>query len=439
METLKRVVVVVALLQIASSSVFAGTETSIDIVATTQTNANMGAWTALAIEDSNWNEAFNLANYLDPGYPKHVTFGTHKMPGQWAGGNGMFVDASLTKSNRSDRAKLSGIAWQMQGESSGAIAYTQNDGPSGLDAILFQARLAQTIRFDDFSVWNGDGSSETNNYTIVVPALLSSSDSGTSVDFAPGASMSVVACYRTNVGCYELRVERNSTDGLQMSIYKWSSNGSEIRSELLATHWFRDAKFTNNSCATKPNLYAIVLSVSTQDAGVTTVMGGLSTGAYAPSDTYSTRSGTTRSYNLVCGIDNSSTRHTKGAYGVLPTNCNGVFLHPRQYSSPLPNSLITTGKDFAATKAVTFAGTYDSLTCRGRLIDAWTYTPARAESYTNTAYGLAPFALGIRALSGRTQTVDVYLKPRGTDSWPAEPFERKTVSNYVFMQHTVTV
>lgn len=35
METLKRVVVVVALLQIASSSVFAGTETSIDIVATT--------------------------------------------------------------------------------------------------------------------------------------------------------------------------------------------------------------------------------------------------------------------------------------------------------------------------------------------------------------------------------------------------------------------
>ena len=404
-----------------------------------QTNTNMEAWTPLKTEDSNWNEAFYLANYLDPGYPKGVTFGMHKMPGQWNGDNGMFVDAKLTTSNLVQRRTNSGIAWQMQGEEQGDVTFTQSDGPSGLDTISFQARLGQSIGFDDFSVWYGDGSSTTNNYTVVVPALLSSGDSGTSVDYAPGASMSIVACYQPKVGAYELRVERNSTDGIQISIYKWALDKYKIKSELLATHWFSGAKFTNSSGATKPNLYAMVLSVSTQDAGVTTVIGGLSTGAYAPGDSYSNRSGASRAYNLVCGLDSSSTRHTKGAYGVLPANCNGVFLHPRQYSSPLPKSLITAGKDFVANKAVSFSGNYDSSACRARLESAWAYTPGRTECYTNSEYGLRPAALGIRAPGNLDQTVDVYLKPREGSESSWKLVNQKQVSSYAFSTHTVTV
>ena len=130
-----------------------------------QTNANMSAWTPLVTENSNWNEPFYLSNYTDPGYPKGVTFGKHKMPGQWNGDNGMFVSAKLTTSDATQIRLNSGIAWQMQGEEQGDVTFTQSDGPSGLDTLSFQARIGQSIAFDDFSVWYGDGSSSTNiNY-----------------------------------------------------------------------------------------------------------------------------------------------------------------------------------------------------------------------------------------------------------------------------------
>ena len=434
------------------SEKFVGTfaETSGVTTATmVQTNANMSAWTALVIEDSNWNEAFYLANYLDPGYPKYTDaiIEKHKMPGQWEGYNGTFVDAVLTKNADKERRESSGIAWQMKGEGQGNVYFTKSDGPSGLDTITFQARLGQTIAFDDFSVWYGDGSSSTNNYTIVVPALMSSSETTSSRDYAPGASMSVVACYTPKAGCYELRAERISTDGVQLSLYKWARSGYKIKSELLYSHWFSSAKFTSSEGAKSPKLYAMVLSVDetkTGTDGETMVIAGLSTAAYLPSDSYSSKN-----YNLIGYIDKTSTRLTKGAYGVLPKNCNGVFLHPRQYSSPLTrskfyNPLVNAGgsgyfSETGAGKQLTFAGNYDYLPCRARLTDEWAYTPGRAEAYTNTAYGLTPFALGVCAPGNVDQTVDVYLKPRGAGSWPDEPFARQSVSSYSFSPHTVTV
>ena len=33
------------------------------------------------------------------------------------------------------------VAWQMQGEESGDISYTQGEGPTGLDTVSFKARL----------------------------------------------------------------------------------------------------------------------------------------------------------------------------------------------------------------------------------------------------------------------------------------------------------
>ncbi|MBO7684090.1 MAG: hypothetical protein J6T51_05140 [Kiritimatiellae bacterium] len=419
-----------------------------------ETNANMGAWTPLAIRSSNWDEAFYLSNYSDPGYPKGVTFGMHKMPGQWNGDNGMFVDAVLTTSG--SEATGSGIAWQMQGEEQGDVTFTQTDAPSGLDTLSFQARIGQSVGFDDFSVWYGDGSFATNNYTLVVPALISCLESTSSRDYAPGASMSVVAYYQPKVGCYELRAERINSDGIQLSLYKWTVKGYKIKSELLFSHWFSGAKFTNNDGVKKPNLHALVLSVGEYDAGVTTVLGGLSTTAYQPSDTYSSRD-----YNLVCYLDkDESTRHKKGTYGVLPKNCNGVFLHPRQYSSPIAKSkfyttsLETQGSGFYTPasgrlpgKGLTFDGTYVSNQCRDRLADAWAYTPGRTEMFeeVNTpeheeyAYGMSPAARGIRAPRELDQTVDVYLKPRGAGSWPEEPFASKAVSSYSFTKYQMTV
>ena len=412
-----------------------------------ETNANMSVWRLLQTENSNWNEAFKLSNYLDPGYPKGVFLSTHKMPGQWNGDNGMFVDAALTKSNRNEMVKNSGIAWQMQGESFGDISFTQSDGPSGLDTISFKARLAQSIGFDDFSVWWGDGASYTNNYAVIVPALLSyAHKDNNNCDYGPGASMSVVGYYQMKVGCYEVRIERNSTDGLQLSIYKWYAKKSRIVSELLTTHWFSGATFWNNSGASQPNMYGVLLSLGEDEAGKTTIIAGLTRSADKPSATYL---GT--SYNLVCYQDDGTKfgkPHTKGTYGVLAANCNGQFLYPRQRDGRLPKSTVAGSAtaplaEFYANKTVNAFGTYGTLApadCRRRLLDAWAYTPGRNECFTNTAYGMSPSALGIRALSGLKQTVDVYLKPRGESSDAAWSLVKQVdVSGYGFSPKSVVV
>ena len=428
---------------VAGTEKFVGTfaeKSGVTTATMVQTNADMLSWSPLVTEKGEWNEPFHLPNYLDPGYPKGVLFGTHKMPGPWNGANGMFVDASLTTSNLVQQMENSGIAWQMQGEESGDIAYTQSEGPSGLDTLSFKARLGQSISFDDFSVWYGDGSSSTNEYTIVVPALLSSAEKAK--DYAPGASMSIVSYYQPKVGCYELRAERNFSDGIQISLYKWSVKKYKISSELLTTHFFKDAKFSHDEGVKKPTLYAMVLSVGV-DSGNTVIIGGLTTASALPSASYSGVN-----YNLVCYQDTENPL-TKGGYGVLPANCNGVFLQPRQYSSRLTKSAIAEGaayKDFYAARRVTLVGNYDNSApyypCRTRLVNAWAYTPGRTEMFEESTseynYEMLPRALGIRAPANLDQTVDVYLKSRsGSSSW--ELLDRVNVSSYAFTQHSIAV
>ena len=425
---------------------FVGTYTEVSGVTTAtmvQTNADMLSWSPLVTEKKEWNEPFDLyPNYLDPGYPKGEFLGTHKMPGPWNGSNGMFVDAQLTTSNLVQYMENSGIAWQMQGEESGDMSYTQGSGPTGLDTVSFKARLGQSISFDDFSVWYGDGSSSTNEYTVVVPALLSSAEK--TMDYAPGASMSIVSYYLPKVGCYELRIERNFSDGIQISIYKWSVKKYKITSELLTTRFFKNAKFSHDEGVKKPSLYAMVLSVGV-DNNETVVIGGLTTASAQPSASYS---GVT--YNLVCCKDKDNPLK-KGGYGVLPANCNGVFLQPRQYSSRLTKSAIAEGgadyKAFYESRKVTLVGNYDNSApyypCRTRLTDAWAYTPGRTEMFeeSNAAYNyqMLPRALGIRAPADLDQTVDVFLKPRSGSSSSWELVDSVKVSSYAFTQHSVAV
>ena len=234
-------------------------ETSgVSVAAMMETNTVMALWETLRTTDDNWDEDFYLGNYETPAYQKNVTFATHKMPHQWNGDNGMFVDKTLTGTGTTDRQRNAGIAWQMQGMGIGSLYFTQADYPSGLDKVTFTARLAQGVNFDEIAYCYADGMFATNNYTFVMPAILSTKST---VDYAPGASMSVFGYYTPMVGCYEFRVSRDDNAGLRLSIYKWSRKGYRMSSELIGTHWFSGATFWYQGGVEAPDLYCMFISL----------------------------------------------------------------------------------------------------------------------------------------------------------------------------------
>ena len=431
----------------------------VSIEAMVHTNAHMSTWEPLRVTDPNWDETFYLPNYEIDAYKKFVTYKTHKMPTQWNGDNGKFVDEKLTGTSTANRQKDAGIAWQMQGSGLGSVYYTQSDVPNGLDKVAFKARLAQSIDFTDIAYCYGDGLAATNNYTFVLPALLSyaSSDGKTNPDFSPGASMSLVGYYTPMQGCYEFRVARDDNANLRFSVYKWYRQGYRMTSELIGTHLFSGATFWHQNGSSKPNLYGMFISLGEEESGKTTILAGLTKSAAAPSATYS---GSSYAYRAIRCIDGTATRLKSGTYGALTTSCNGLFLTPRFYSENVTASSVSGDKKAPATddksRAEMLDSYYDTLTVNAfpgsrdenrdwtYAGEAWATTPGRVEAFVNTAYGFLLDARGFRPPADLGQTVDIYLKASNTGSSSGEDaawtlFDSKEVTSYGWKDYTITV
>ena len=414
-----------------------------------RTNTDISAWTPLHVTNDDWNATFDLyPNYDTPAFPKNEFFSGHDMPGyRWYGESGMFVDANLVASNTATHQTESGISWQMKGEGVGSVYYTKPDGPSGLDTVTFQARMSQSISFDDFPYWHGDGAFTTNNYTLVVPALLSYATNPKDVntrDYAPGASMSVVGYYTPWNGCYEARVERNSSNGIQISIYKWSYGGYNVTVKSLASFWFDGAEFENDDGESHPNTYAILLSLGQDDAGKTTIVAGLAKNSANPTtaNTYDNVK-----YRVVCVQDGESDRHTQGSYGVLSSNCNGLFYYPRQYSSRISKSKFSGFSGAAKAypdQTIKLEGVVDLPKCSARINETnwkndWRYRTARVDRFDSTGYqGVSKYS-GLRQPTNFTQTVGVYLKKRGEDNSKWALIKDVKVPGYDFKTVTAAV
>ena len=423
-----------------------------------QTNANMRSWNLTQFTNSNWNLPFYLANYIDENFPKGEQFISHLMPGNtaWTGDLGQFVDASLTASNVKAKVESSGIAWQMRGKSLGKVTYDRSTGPSGIDTVTFKARLGQSIDFNDFAVWEGDGSRATNNYTFVFPAVMSIANGN---DYSPGAAMSVVGYYRANKGCYEFRVERRGNDGLQLSIYKWAASGGEMTCECIASQWYSGATFQHGNATANtdyttgvsptkiPNLFGMFISLG-EDNGATTIIAGLGSAKEKASASFNGSA-----YRMICCIDSTDTRLKSGSVGALTTNCKGIFMKPSLWSSRVALASPITSKETpqavravyplfkyytnpGSTTKVTFVGSDGSLN-DSLNDDEWDLTLGRASLATNRLSNVS-FYYGITPPSDLSQTVGVYLKPRGGDKdW--EKYEDKTVSSYGWTSYSVTV
>ena len=426
-----------------------------------QTNAHMNTWSLFQSTSANWNEDFTLPNYETPTYPKYTSdYISHKMPHLWQGENGLFVDAQICA--RTSRTNDSGLAWQLAGEGGGNVSYTERDVPNGLDTLTFKARLAQGIGWYDFAYWGGG--TAMRNYTFGFPAVISTA-SGT--DCAPNASVSVVGYYFPGRGCYEARVERKATDGVQLSIHKWTVSSGKVRGECVGTLWIASKDILQHDGSQKnsvtesnpwmPKAWHLFISCGDEksDDGRTTgtaIVAGLSSALNDPSGTFSGA----KHYAIRC-FDAEANRLTKGSFGALSANCNGQFANPRHWTAPLAKGDVTwtvpskptaddrlltgtagTGKNESGV-AITFNGsmTDDGGTLRD---DEWGVQPGRGEvkKYERSA-AQGGNLYGLGALADLRQTVDVYLKSAtaGGAGWVLR--ESKVVSDYKFASYTVTV
>ena len=427
--------------------VFTGTyaaTSGVNQVAMVTTNAHMNTWSIPITVDANWNEDFYLSNYEDENYPKNEPFITHPMPHFWTGENGQFTDAKLVANTGVAKTNDAGIAWQMRGNSFGSIEYSQDSGPAGVDTVTFQAHLAQTSSFEDFSVWNGDGATSATNYIFMIPAVMSVK---TGQDLAPGASMSVVACYRQHKGCYEFRVERAGNNGLQFSIYKWHEENYSITPELIGTRWYPTATFQlpNNDNTGKPNMFGMFISVGpdSQHRNATTIIGGLTVSASNPLSGYSGVN-----YRGICCADNSPTRFTRGSFGVLTRNCTGQFLTPQHYEGCLQTGELgnIVSPDFNPDcpmqfgyindKPISFEGLQSS--DQDKFEYDWDFVPGRVEVFTNKLYASYDI-LGLRAKADLKQTVGLYLRKRSSTNSKWDMVTNVTVTGYGFTKFQIPV
>ena len=419
---------------VGTSSMTSGVSSAVMV----RTNADISAWNLYNGENEDWNEAFDLNKQYDtsPAFPKNVFYGGHDMPKYaWRGESGIFVDAKLTASNAVTHNEQSGIAWQMRGggDSAGCVYFSQSDGPVGLDEVSFKARLEQSISFNDFSYWHGGNAFTTNNYTLVVPALMSCNATKESRDYAPNASMSVVGFYTPWSGCYEARATRSYTEGITISIYKWYMQNYRMTNECLVSQWFSGNGMEHDGSTayggrTTPQMYAMLLSLGEDTSGNTIIIAGLTT---QPSSPIAAKYGD-GTYNLVCAQDGTTTRHRQGTYGVLTTGCNGFFYYPRQRSSRI--TTIDAKKAVHPGESVkpSEAGGYNADDCQAHLdLGQWSYPPARAERFETSAYSGDDFP-GIRPPSDFVQTVGVYLKKRGDKRADWSLFKEVDVLKYDF-------
>ena len=416
-----------------------------------QTNAHMNTWELFKATDPNWNETFDLANYVNDGYPKYTAdYISQKMPHQWNGVNGLFVDAKLTTSNLVQKMTESGIAWQMAGRGRGSVSYTQSDTPSGIETIRFKARLAQAVTFADFSPCYSGDTLTLSDYTFVCPAIMSKASGN---DYAPNASMSIVGYYFPGRGCYEFRVERRGSDGLQLLVYKWSLIDGEVKSECLASRWFGGATMQHDGSSGNmvgtlsekvPKTWCLYLSLGEDSAasGATTILAGLSVGNDNPSATFSGVN-----YRSLLCVDDTPTRHTFGTFGVLPTNCQGQFINPRHWTAVVSRSSLSwttpSGveqdafprfKGYADSKAVNFSNKPGTTTVGlGSAItgNGWVFPPSRTVATTNKLSN-SDWLYGVGAPTDLAQTVKVQLKPVSGDDAAWQTVEEVDVSSYAF-------
>lgn len=314
----------------------------------TSASCSFKDWTDMPSTNSLWKEAIATTTTLS--YGDYVSFTDANTPNGWKALNSKFIYANYK--DNTDTTKIDGAidrALQMEGNSLGSIELSNvNEVPRGIEKISFNARLAQTIDFNDAAYYNSGDINQLTNYTFAVAGAF---DSNSNKDFRGNATLSLFAYYQPRIGAYELRVEqcyadKNKTTGVvspkrkgqRLSLYRWRREAS---GEYVATR----LGYKNNDGTTddfnidwplsngSTGFQSLYMSISNSTKGVCIAAGfkHSSTGVkkeWAISDITGT------AFNHITYIDNSDQKLSAGTYGLLTGNSEGIFANPMFIDEP---------------------------------------------------------------------------------------------------------
>ena len=353
----------------------------------------------------------------------------------WDIGQGMWV-AKFYKDNSSN-ASGKGIGLQLAGQGLGYMQLTDRDFlPRGVESVKFNARLAQDVDFERFAYYIENPMS-MSNYTFYASAAF---DAASNKGFRGNASLSLVAYYRREAGCYEFRVEQvlankinaNNTAelgkrGQSLSLYKWTVNQdtgkltSELKCCLTNSVHFNKSDWPASSDGTS-KLQPLFISITNATDGVR-IVAGFRNSDSGVSYNHALGDVSGKNYNMICFRDSSATALKCGSYGVLSANCNGLFARAYKFDRPVSQTMesmsdsVTQNNKFTD-KTVTFStGSGQYTVCSdGIKAGSWYIPPGRMAKYAvnnNDSYW------GLKALAP-AQSITLFTRTAAKGAWNAE-------------------
>ena len=392
---------------------------------------DFSGWGNMAATNESWTFPVGLtdiqSNHME-GRKPYVTF-TAETNGLWDVGQGMWVAKKYMVATNN-----AGVGLQMEGNGKGYFQfYDEAKAPRGLESISFNARLGQFIHFDDFNYYDGEVKSSLVNYTFMTRVAF---DLNSNKNFDGNASLSLVADYLPNKGCYEARWEcigdPQGNGGERLCLYRWNVTSSGTKQSTLLTVWtngssFAQIKSTKFDGTEKFMPFYIAVS-NDVSKGCTWVSAGVrATGIDMTANPWVDTDSDKLKWYIVGCRDNSPERLTKGTYGVLSTNCEGVFGKP-QYTTQVDLTDVSTLQEgkagFFTGKTRTFATTLSGLSIRSDYDPNWVIMPGRM-----TTTNVSTHVTGIIA-APVAQDLQIYLGTAGRTDWGSTPYTNIALKSF---------
>ena len=392
---------------------------------------DFSGWGNMAATNESWTFPVGLTDIRPErmyGRKPYVTF-TAETNGLWDVGQGMWVAKKYMVATNN-----AGVALQMEGNGKGYFQfYDEPKAPRGLESISFNARLGQFIHFDDFNYYDGEVKSSLVNYTFMTRVAF---DLNSNKNFDGNASLSLVADYLPNKGCYEARWEcigdPQGNGGERLCLYRWNVTSSGTKQSTLLTVWtngssFAQIKSTKFDGTEKFMPFYIAVS-NDVSKGCTWVSAGVrATGIDMTANPWVDTDSDKLKWYIVGCRDNSPERLTKGTYGVLSTNCEGVFGKP-QYTTQVDLTDVSTLQEgkagFFTGKTRTFATTLSGLSIRSDYDPNWVIMPGRM-----TTTNVSTHVTGIIA-APVAQDLQIYLGTAGRTDWGSTPYTNIALKSF---------
>ena len=403
-------------------------------------------WKDTVAENPLWNETFTDStatqdgDYFKRGYngvPLLTKFASATTLNNWSAGSSEYIPGLYQESRVQP-----GLSLQMDGRGGYLQFVDAGASPRGLESVKFRARVAQQIGFGDFAYcYSGLGQKD---YSFITYAAF---DRNSNRDFSGNASLSVVAFYRPNVGCYEARWEqiKASTDftgpdprGQRLSLYRWSVNAGNVVTctplGSITNNVFDIPRTTASASATYLPIYISVKDCTAED-DTTHIMVGVRRAGLTPTEGYANL----RSQNFfsICFKDKDNDDHKRlraGSYGLLSANCRGVFLKPATTGSvPFPTG-VTVGNNTpvpATNHTIDFSTESTDYKdekahfSEDPWVSDWTIPGSRMRVFGLTTSD----NWGVEALD-QTAKLAFYTAPKGTTSWSKDPVKTFDVSGF---------